>query len=76
MFGYKSLKEEKFLHIIRYKKDDREDDNFAEGQNQWEGKVRAMKTKITKLDNTVTASIKSVRDDISSIQTQGVDMKK
>ena len=68
MFGYKALEEEKFLHIIRYKKDDREDDNFVEGQNQWEGKVRAMKTKITKLDNTVTVSIKSVREDINSSQ--------
>jgi hypothetical protein len=75
-----------FLHLIRYEKDSREDDNFSEG-DQWEGKIRAMKTKISKLDTTVTLTAKAINESINTsqqntkkemtdISTDVVDIKK
>ena len=51
----------KFLHLLRYEQESQEEDD---NQDQWEGKIRAMKNKINKLDNTVTSSTKTIKDTI------------
>lgn len=60
LFGIKKGEGPKFLHLVQYQKDSRDEDDG--GSEEWEGKIRAMKNKISKLDSTVTNSTKTVRD--------------
>ena len=58
----------KFLHLIRYEQDSRDEEN--EGHDQWEGKIRAMKNKISKLDTSITNTTKALTESITQCEKQ------
>ena len=59
----KRVDKDSYLHLVRYKKEIREDDDYGVTQ-MWEGRVRAIKNKIKQQDINFTNSLSAVKKEI------------